>query len=119
MDKKQAMAMVEKLIELTQKNVIKWHISDITPSHSGMESISTVYATLYLNQNLRIYKYYYRFYKDEDEYYWIDDYRMELYDDNNNTIYEIPKTGNIKDLLNTVMYYSSGAGDFYNSVMQT
>lgn len=117
MNTKEVVALVEKLIELTQKNVINWSVSDRYPSVSDMEKIDTVFSTECLGQNLRVYKYYYRHYKDEDEFYWLEDFKLETYDTNNYTLYVFPKTQNIKDLMDAVMYQSSKIEEFYKSVM--
>lgn len=117
MNTKQVVELIEKLIELTQKNIISWSVSDMLPSLSDMEKVDTVFSVEYLGQNLRVYKYFYRFYRDEDEFYWLEDYRLETYDMYNNTLYVFPKTQNIKDLMNIVMYQSSKIEEFYKNIM--
>ncbi|MCT7445517.1 hypothetical protein [Aliarcobacter cryaerophilus] len=117
MNTRDVVILVEKLIELTQKNIISWQISKNTPSLSSMEQFDTIYSTFYLNQNIRVYKYFYRYYKDEDEFYWLEDYRLETFDNFNNTLYVFPKTQNVVDLLNAVMYQNSNIEDFYKNLM--
>ena len=118
MNTKEVVALVEKLIELTQKNIISWSVSNIQPTLSDMEKVDTVFSVEYLGQNLRLYKYFYRFYRDEEEFYWLEDYRLETYDMYNNTLYVFPKTQNVKDLMDAVMYQSSRIEEFYKSVMK-
>ena len=118
MNTKEVVALIEKLIELTQKNIISWSVSNIQPTLSDMEKVDTVFSVEYLGQNLRLYKYFYRFYRDEDEFYWLEDYRLETYDMYNNTLYVFPKTQNVKDLMDAVMHQNSKIEEFYKSVMK-
>ena len=117
MNTKEVVALIEKLIELTQKNIISWSVSNIQPILSDMEKVDTVFSVEYLGQNLRLYKYFYRFYRDEEEFYWLEDYRLETYDMYNNTLYVFPKTQNVKDLMGAVMYQSSRIEEFYKNIM--
>ncbi len=117
MNTKEVVALIEKLIELTQKNIISWSVSNIQPTLSDMEKVDTVFSVEYLGQNLRLYKYFYRFYRDEEEFYWLEDYRLETYDMYNNTLYVFPKTQNVKDLMGAVMYQSSRIEEFYKNIM--
>ncbi len=117
MNTKEVVALIEKLIELTQKNIISWSVSDMYPSLSDMERVDTVYSAVYLGQNLRLYKYFYRFYRDEEEFYWLEDYRLETHDMNNHTLYVFPKTQNVKDLMDAVMYQNSKIEEFYKNIM--
>lgn len=117
MNTKEVVALIEKLIELTQKNIISWSVSNIQPTLSDMEKVDTVFSVEYLGQNLRLYKYFYRFYRDEEEFYWLEDYRLETYDMYNNTLYVFPKTQNVKDLMDAVMYQSSRIEEFYKNIM--
>ena len=48
MNTKEVVALVEKLIELTQKNTIQWAVSDMHPSLSDMERVDTVFSAEYL-----------------------------------------------------------------------
>lgn len=117
MNTKEVVALIEKLIELTQKNTISWTVSDMLPSLSDMERVDTVFSAEYFGQNLRLYKYFYRFYRDEEEFYWLEDYRLETYDMYNNTLYVFPRTQNVKDLMGAVMYQSSKIEEFYKNIM--
>lgn len=117
MNTKEVVALIEKLIELTQKNIISWSVSNIQPTLSDMEKVDTVFSVEYLGQNLRLYKYFYRFYRDEEEFYWLEDYRLETYDMYNNTLYVFPKTQNVKDLMGAVMYQNSKIEEFYRNIM--
>ncbi len=117
MNTKEVVALIEKLIELTQKNIISWSVSNIHPTLSDMERVDTVFSAEYLGQNLRVYKYFYRYYRDEDEFFWLEDYKLETYDMYNNTLYVFQKTQNIKDLMNTVMYQNSKIEEFYKNIM--
>lgn len=117
MNTKEVVALIEKLIELTQKNIISWSVSNIQPTLSDMERVDTVFSAEYLGQNLRVYKCFYRHYRDEDEFYWLEDYRLETYDMNNHTLYVFPKTQNVKDLMGAVMYQSSKIEEFYKNIM--
>ena len=117
MNTKEVVALIEKLIELTQKNIISWSVSNIQPTLSDMEKVDTVFSVEYLGQNLRLYKYFYSFYRDEEEFYWLEDYRLETYDMYNNTLYVFPKTQNVKDLMGAVMYQSSKIEEFYKNIM--
>lgn len=117
MNSKETINLIEKLIELTQKNVIKWDISNYYPLLSDMEKSDTIFSTEYLGQLIRIYKFFYRHYKDEDEFYWLEEYKLEIFDNQNNTLFNFPSVPNTKDLLNAVMYQKSNVEDFYKKLM--
>ncbi|MGE4444885.1 MAG: hypothetical protein AB7E37_07960 [Candidatus Altimarinota bacterium] len=117
MNSKETINLIEKLIELTQKNVIKWEISNMYPMLSDMEKFDTIFSTDYLGQKIRVYKFFYRHYRDEDEFYWLEEYKLEIFDEQNNTLFNFPIVPNIKDLLNAVMYQNSNVEDFYKNLM--
>lgn len=113
--------IVEKLIELTQHNKITWTIYNnnnlLLPSS---EKVDISYTTNYLNKNIRVYKYYYQFWTDEETYHWIEDLRLEFYDTiTGNVLFRFPKTSNFEELLSTIMYQNSGVKDFYNEMFNT
>lgn len=118
MNAKETINLIEKLIELTQKNIIKWEISDKCPMLSDMEKYDTIFMTEYLGQKLRVYKFLYRHYRDEDEFYWLEEYKLEIFDEKNNTLFNFPTVPNTKDLLNAVMYQKSDVKDFYKKIME-
>lgn len=118
MNEKETVNLIEKLIELTQKNIIKWKISDKYPILSDMEKFDTIFSADYLGQKLRVYKFFYRHYRDEDEFYWLEEYKLEIFDQQNNTLFNFLTLPNIKDLLNAVMYQKSNVEDFYKKLME-
>lgn len=117
MTTRDTVTLIEKLIELTQKKVIIWDISNFYPTLSSMERFDTVFSAKHLNMNLRVYKYFYRLYIDEDEYHTLEAFRLETFDENNNTLFRFPETNNLKDLLDTVMYQKSNIEDFYKQLL--
>lgn len=117
MNTKETINLIEKLIELTQKNVIKWKISNMYPMLSDMEKFDTIFSTDYLEQKFRVDKVFYRHYRDEDEFYWLEEYKLEIFDEQNNTLFNFPIVPNTKDLLNAVMYQNSNVEDFYKNLM--
>jgi uncharacterized protein YdiU (UPF0061 family) len=109
--------LIERLIELTQNKIISWNISDFYPSLSSMENHDTIFSAEHLNQKLRVYKYFYRHYIDEDTYHLLEGFRLETFDQFNNTLFRFPETNNIKNLLDAVMYQKSNIEDFYAKLM--
>ncbi len=117
MNIKETISLIEKLIELTQNNTVVWNISNDYPVLSDMEKYDTIFSTEYLGQKLRVYKSFYRHYKDEDEFYWLENYKLEMYNEQNHTLFNFPSVPNTKDLLNAAMYQKSNVEDFYKKLM--
>lgn len=100
--------LVDKLTELTQYNEIKWE-RDFAPSYlqSSINKVDFVYFTYFNNQRFRIYEETYKYFTDEDEYYWETQARVDLVDNFGNPIFEIPTTRNMYNLMQAVKYQSS------------
>lgn len=111
--------IVEKLIELTQHNQLTWRASSIQISLPSYEKVDTCFSVEHLNKNIRIYKYFYQVWTEEDSFYWAESIRLEFY--NNNTLeleFRFPETSNMLELLNTIMYKTSNVEEFYDNLFK-
>lgn len=110
--------LVDHLIELTQMKNLKW-TREQAPSVliTNHNRIKQVYVTFYNNRNLRIYEEMYKYYTDEDEYYWQTRVSLE-FTDGINTLWQFPQTSNSWDLLNVIQYSDVDVDGFMRDVLR-
>ena len=107
--------LVDKLTELTQYNQIKWE-RETAPSYlqSSISRVDFVYFTYFNNQRFRLYEETYKHFTDEIEYYWENQSRLDLVDDFGNSMFDIPRTRNIFNLVQAVKYQSSNINSLFD-----
>ena len=119
MTQTETIKIIEKLIELTQHKKLTWSYYNSNITLASHERYESAYSTEYLNKSLRIYKYSYQYWIDEDTYHWIYDTRFEFYDKASGvTLYIFPKVTNTDELLTTIMYQNSGVDSFYSQMFK-
>lgn len=106
--------LVDKLTELTQYNKISWKRED-APRYlqSSINRIDFVYFTHFNNQRIRLYEDTFKYYTDEDVYYWETEAVLDLVDDFGNSTFDVPKTKNINNLLQAVKYQAANINNFF------
>lgn len=110
---------VLKLNNLTKTDEIKWRLWDLsTDSISGMERLTgNPYVTMVSDKRFRIYRYEIRHYTDEDTWDWVPRCRLEFIDENGKGLWQFPNDDRIVDLMETVLFKTSGASDFFDSFL--
>lgn len=109
--------LIDHLVELTQTGQINW-VRDIPPRQilTTHNRIQQVYVTFYNGKNIRLYEEMYKYFTDEDEYYWQTQLVLEFIDENANSIWQFPQTSNGWDLLNAVKYRDANVDAFINDI---
>lgn len=109
-----------KLNKLTKDNEITWETSRFDPSSlNGTERINgNSYITEINGKHLRIYKYEYRHYHDEDVFDYIPDFRLEFIDERGKGEWVFPSDKAISDLYDTILYKVSGAENFFDTFLK-
>lgn len=109
--------LIDHLAELTQTRQINW-VREVPPRQilTTHNRIQHVYVTFYNGRNIRLYEEMYKYFTDEDEYYWQTQLVLEFIDENGNSIWQFPQTSNGWDLLNAVKYRDANVDAFINDV---
>jgi hypothetical protein len=109
-----------KLNKLTKDDEITWETSRFDPtSLTGTERmVGNAYTTVVNEKHLRLYKFEYRHYHDEDIFDYIPDFRLEFIDDRGKGEWIFPYDRAISDLYDTILYKVSGADDFFDSFLK-
>jgi hypothetical protein len=109
--------LIDHLVELTQTGQISW-AREIPPRQilTTHNRIQQVYVTFYNGRNIRLYEEMYKYFTDEDEYYWQAQLVLEFVDENSNSIWQFPQTSNGWDLLNAVKYRDANVDAFINDI---
>ncbi len=108
-----------KLNKDTKENKIKWRIGTFAkPALLGSEELlDAVYYTDVLEKKIRLFRLKVKHYMDEDYYDWIEDFRLEIIDENGNSLYKFPEDIAISDLYATVQFKTSNVSDFFNDFL--
>ena len=111
---------VFKLNKETKEDKILWRITDFTkPALIGTEELmDAIYVTNVLKKNIRLFRLKIRYFTDEYEYEWAESFRLELVDDNGNSLYKFPDDSAISDLYDTVKYKTSNIADLFNDFLK-
>lgn len=116
-NKKQTAEIVDKLIELTQHNQIKWEAIDPEPYMKDPNSrVDLIYVAKHLGRRIRLYQQHYKYYFDEDKYVWDEQINIEFIDDYDNSLGMFPKTPNANDLFKAIQYQNPLVNSFYNDL---
>jgi hypothetical protein len=116
---RQAVEIIDKLIELTQHNNIFWQSAAPTPPMIGPDSrVDLVYITNHIGRNIRVYKQHFKYYLDEERYTWDEQMKVEFVDDYGNILGELPRTPNSYELLKTIQFQNPSINSFYTDLFK-
>jgi hypothetical protein len=104
-ERKNWIALTSKLLELTQKDQIKWVLSD---QGSLLDASSNVYETSHLGQGLRIYT-------KEQRNNFVDTetiVKLEFLDEYGRALYTAPSVEGLADLFDAVRVSTANITDF-------
>jgi|GEM_PF-6699456 len=118
--------LVNRLIELTQKNELSWKYSiNESAKEKPSDTINASYFCEYKEKIIRITSYstidFYGSYittlrKREDDQKWITRIKIEI-GNHSEGWWEIPSTNNLNDLLDTIKFKTSGAQSVINDLL--
>jgi len=110
---------VLKLNDLTKSGELVWKSWPYpTDSLTGMEKITgNPYIASISEKRFRIYKYQVRNYTDEDTWDWLPRIRLEFVDENGNGGWQFPADDRIVDLMETILFKTSGASEFFDDFL--
>lgn len=105
---------VSKLIQGTIKKEIEWKdVSNVNLDlPSNEKAISKVYITKIGDKNFRIYEYQTKYYKDEDDWDWVERVRLELYDNEGASLFEFVYDFSLYKLFNAIRKANTNIDDF-------
>ena len=103
----------------TKEDKIKWEAVQGDPSSlGGTERLKgNVFKTRVLDKKIRLYRFEFRYYYEEELWQWQEGLRLEFIDGNNNTEWEFPADRTIQDLYDTVSYKTAKAEDFFSAYL--
>lgn len=116
---RQAVEIIDKLIELTQHNNIVWQSADPVSPMIGPDSrVDLVYIASHIGRNIRVYKQHFKYYFDEERYTWDEQMKVEFVDDYGNILGELPRTPNSYELLKTIQFQNPSINSFYTDLFK-
>lgn len=115
----EAQKVIIKINRDTKEDKIKWEVTHTTPtSLSGTEKlIDNVYVAKVSTKKVRLYKYEYKYFYDEEAFLWLEGYRFEFIDFNDKSEWEFPRDNSIEDLYDSVRYKTSKVEDFFKDYL--
>jgi len=119
MEKMNYRQFIFKLNKETKEDKIVWRISTFTkPALLGSEEIlDAIYYTDVLENKIRLFRLKVKHYLEEDYYEWVEDFRLEIVDENGNSLYKFPEDTAISDLYDTVQFKTSKISDLFNGFL--
>ena len=110
--------LIDHLTEFTQIEQIHWKRTNPPNNIITINNrINQVYTTTYNHRHIRVYEEDYKYFTDEDVYYWQNQLIIELIDSCQNSIWQLPPTNNGWDLLNAIKYRDGNIDGFINDVL--
>lgn len=105
---------VLKLIQDTKKKEIEWTDEPnnklVLPSNE--RAISKVYKTKIGDKNFRIYEYQTKYYKDEDDWDWVERIRLEIFDTDGASLFDFEYDYSFYKLFNAVRKANTDIDNF-------
>lgn len=119
MSDKNLLKTITKLNRDTKEGTVLWDSDRRAPSSlsGGDNLLGNMYSTRVLGKNIRLYKYEYKDYYEEESFHWSTRFRLELVDHWGATTFIFPEDTSIYDLYNSVMYQTSNVKDFLDSYL--
>lgn len=106
-----------ELIKKTRQEKIHWYIIRHEIIDTDKPIVNLVYQTNIKDKNFRIYKYKTKSYQDEFEWEWIERIRLELVDDENNSLYEFPYDYSLMDLYEAIREKTSKISEILDDIL--
>ncbi|WAG10819.1 hypothetical protein NRZ32_17080 [Aeromonas dhakensis] len=118
--KKETAKIIDKMIELTQHQKIKW--SEEKPErimNSLDQRVSLIYKSSYLGRILRLYKKEYKYFLDDVQFIWNEEIAIEFLNEDGVSIGSFPETPNAMELYKAVQFQNPAIKNFYNDLFNS
>lgn len=116
---RQTAEIIDKLIELTQHDKIRWGSQDPVAPMIGPDSrVDMVYLANHLGRNIRVYHQHYKYYLDEERYTWDEQMVVEFVDEYGALLGRLPRTPNAWELLKTIQFQNPQIKSFYDELFK-
>lgn len=111
---------ISKLIKDTKKGDITWEDlpNRVLNLPSNERAIGKVYKTSINDQNLRIYEYQIKHYQDEYSWDWVERLRLELIDNDDDTLFEFSEDYSLFKLYNAVRKANSNVDEIMKDFLK-
>lgn len=110
---------ITSLIQQTQDGTISWRAcspsDDLTKGSEDV--VDTVYVAEKDGRLVRLYKYRYKHFTDEDVWYWDEDVALELSDEDKSSWWRFPEHRALWDLLEAVKFKVVGVDQFIDKLL--
>ena len=110
-------AFVKKLISQTIKNKFKWN--DFKDKTSRNDSLGSIFFAEIINgKYVVVYRYEYRYYRDEDSYETRQDVAIELVNSVGNKLWRLPDVGAFgHELIDLIQFYEADAQNTFDDFL--
>ena len=116
-NQREAIQIVDKLIELTQHGVMAWTKEDPPGYMNTMDSrVDLIYVASHLGRRMRVYVYHFKYYFDESSFVWDQQVKIEIIDSYDRVEASFPKVPNSMELLSSIQYQNPNVGNFYKDI---
>ncbi|WP_045459882.1 hypothetical protein [Vibrio hyugaensis] len=115
--KREAIQIIDKLVELTQHGRIEW-VEEQPPAYliASDSKVDLVYVTTYLNRHIRTYKRDFKYWIDDVQFTWDKEVVIEFVDENGRRMGRFPHTPNTPELLRAIQYQNPQLQTFFNDM---
>lgn len=115
----EAQKVIVKLNRDTKEDKIKWEVTHTIPSSlAGTEKlIDNIYVAKVSTKKVRLYKYEYKHFYEEEIFFWLEAFRLEFIDLYEKTEWEFPRDNAVEDLYDSVRYKTSNVEDFFKDYL--
>jgi len=103
---------IARLIELTQKGVIRWERGDPPDSTATGDRVEVAFLTEYDGKRLRMFRQRSKVEMDQHRFEWFQNPVLQIVDLDGTTLREFPHLVALHDLMDAVEDQISGAGDW-------
>jgi hypothetical protein len=104
---------VTKILRQTLSKELVW-AADLRKTPLGAEEyiIGKTYMTQVLDKIVRIFKYKYKYFTDEDEFTWVEGHKLQFTDYKGNPEWEFPYSNAVHDLYEAVSFQTTEVKEF-------
>jgi len=127
-EKNKFVDVIAKLIELTQKNKIKWEATDpkVVANNNPKYKIGQVFIAEHKGKWLRIHKYSFEttndlssvgFFIGQSKKSWETTFMLEITDERGNRLWKFPYINALGDLFSSIEYQAAGVIEFIDDIL--
>lgn len=119
-DESKSGAVISKILRETTETIIQWSLSNhrVNGMDGDEELIGNIYQADISGKHIRLYKYKFKWYVEEDVYHWVSRIRLEFFSSYNGaTEWTFPYSNTLDDLYDAVMAQTAGVNDFFDEYL--